>query len=80
MATLSQAFGRLLGKTVELTQRIDADLIGGVRVFVDNKMLDQSLRGRLDGLRDTMKSARIGAGGGSTAAADGPPEQNETSE
>ena len=81
VTSLATALGKLLGKTVQLKPEIDTDLIGGVRVFVDNKMLDQSLRGRLDGLRDTLMSARVGTGDAdATAVAEAPPEQNETSE
>lgn len=86
VAALAAALGRLLGKSVELTPEIDADLIGGVRVFVDNKMLDQSLRGRLDDLRQNLMSARVGAGdprehgGTDDDRATEPPATNETSE
>jgi F-type H+-transporting ATPase subunit delta len=48
---IASALGRRLKKDVKLENRVVPELIGGVRVLVENKMLDQSLRGRLDGLR-----------------------------
>jgi F-type H+-transporting ATPase subunit delta len=60
MAELSVALGRLLGRTVELEQRIAPELVAGVRVFVDNKLIDQSAAGRLTQLRERMLGARLG--------------------
>ena len=48
---IASALGRRLEKDVKLENRVVPELIGGVRVLVENKMLDQSLRGRLEGLR-----------------------------
>ena len=44
-----------------LTGRVDPDLVGGVRVFVGTSMIDQSLQGRMDGLRRRMMEARLPA-------------------
>lgn len=60
LAELSAALGRLLGKSVELEQRSAPELVAGVRVFVDNKLIDQSAAGRLQDLRGRMLGARIG--------------------
>ncbi|HVS17924.1 MAG TPA: ATP synthase F1 subunit delta [Planctomycetota bacterium] len=60
MAELSAALGRLLGKSVELEQRSAPALVAGVRVFVDNKLIDQSAAGRLHELRGRMLGARLG--------------------
>jgi len=59
MAELSAALGRLLGKTVELEQRSAPELVAGVRVFVDNKLIDQSASGRLEELRGRLLGARL---------------------
>jgi F0F1-type ATP synthase delta subunit len=48
------------GRTVELEQRLAPELVAGVRVFVDNKLIDQSASGRLTQLRERMMGARLG--------------------
>ena len=41
----------LLQKNVRLRNEIDTSLIGGVKLLVDGKLIDASLRSRLDDLR-----------------------------
>ncbi len=48
LAELTVAFGAQLGKEVRLQNKISEDLIAGVRVIVDNKMVDSSVAGRFD--------------------------------
>lgn len=60
LAELSVALGRLLGRSVELEQRLAPELVAGVRVFVDNKLIDQSAAGRLTQLRERLMGARLG--------------------
>ncbi|MEQ1822807.1 MAG: ATP synthase F1 subunit delta [Fimbriimonadaceae bacterium] len=43
------------GKKVEAEFRIDASLIGGVRVAIGNHVLDGSVRGTMNRLRDRLK-------------------------
>lgn len=45
---------RSLGKRVEAEFEVDSRLMGGVRVTYDNYMLDGSVRGSLDRLRDDL--------------------------
>lgn len=59
LAELSVALGRLLGRTVELRQRLAPELVAGVRVFVDNKLIDHSAAGRLNQLRERLMGARL---------------------
>lgn len=54
LARLSQAFGQVLGKRVQLENQVDSELLAGVRVTVDNRMVDYSAQGRLEGLRRKM--------------------------
>ncbi len=61
--TMGQDLSKRLGKTVSLTGRVDPDLVGGIRVFVGARMIDQSLQGRMDGLRRSMMEARLPAVG-----------------
>lgn len=61
LALLAEAVGARLGKQVLLENRLVPDLIGGVRVYVDNRLLDQSVRGRLAGLRKRLHQAALPA-------------------
>jgi F-type H+-transporting ATPase subunit delta len=45
------------GNTVELTSRIDPDILGGLVVQVGNMVLDTSIRNRLEKLRKSVASA-----------------------
>jgi F-type H+-transporting ATPase subunit delta len=59
LAEISVAAKSLLGKDVLLTARTNPDLIAGVRVLVDNRLIDQSALGRLEGLRGKLMHARL---------------------
>ena len=59
IAGLATALGAKLGKTVTLANRVVPELVGGVRVIVDSKMVDYSLRGRLDGLEKCLNAAPL---------------------
>ncbi|MEG0519530.1 MAG: ATP synthase F1 subunit delta, partial [Bacteroidales bacterium] len=53
--TLEAQTGKLMGKTVRLKNETDASLIGGVKVLIDGKIFDASIRKRLEDLEKTMK-------------------------
>jgi F-type H+-transporting ATPase subunit delta len=59
LGKLSSALSRKLDKTVRLENRVVPELIAGVRVTADNRMIDYSARGRLDGLRRNLISAPL---------------------
>lgn len=59
LSGLAASLGAVLGKTVELENRVRPELLAGVRVFVDNKLIDHSATGRLDRLRTRMLDARL---------------------
>jgi len=44
----------LTGRTVRLTSAVNPDLIGGVMVQVGDQLIDSSVRGRLERLRDQL--------------------------
>ncbi len=46
--------GALLKKNVELKNEVDPSLIGGVKIYVDGKLIDASLRRRLDDLKEHL--------------------------
>ena len=55
VTALKQALKAALGKDVMLEERIDASLLGGLVVKVGSRMVDTSLRTRLNSLRVAMK-------------------------
>jgi len=63
LEALGRDLSKRLGKDVTLTGRVTPELVGGVRVFVGTSMIDQSLQGRMDGLRRRMMEARLPAVG-----------------
>jgi F-type H+-transporting ATPase subunit delta len=48
-----------IGKQLLLQNRLAPELIGGVRVVVESKMIDASLAGRLEGLRKSLLAAPL---------------------
>jgi F-type H+-transporting ATPase subunit delta len=59
MAELARAMGARLAKEVALTNKIVPELLGGVRVTVENRMIDASMRGRLEGLKKRLYDAPL---------------------
>jgi F-type H+-transporting ATPase subunit delta len=59
LEALAAALGARLHKRVELETKSAPELVAGVRVWVDNKLLDQSAAGRLERLRAKLLSARL---------------------
>lgn len=49
--SLSERIGERTGRTVELTTRVEPDILGGIVVQVGNSILDASIRNRLEQLR-----------------------------
>jgi len=48
---------RVVGKAVNLTVKVDKDLLGGMIVKVGSKMIDSSLKTKLNRLKSVMKEA-----------------------
>jgi F-type H+-transporting ATPase subunit delta len=46
------------GRRVEATRKVDPDLIGGIVLQVGSRRVDASVRGRLNGLRQELTTAR----------------------
>ena len=44
------------GKTVELTNRVDPEILGGVRLDFDGKCVDDTIASRLDNIRNLLKN------------------------
>lgn len=47
---------QITGKSVELTNRVDAGCIGGVRLEYDGKCVDDTVQHRLDAIRSLLKN------------------------
>lgn len=56
---LKTALGRLSGKTIEVENRVDERVLGGMVVGFGEKILDGSVRRGLDDLRDTLMKVRV---------------------
>ena len=54
---LKTALKTALGRDVEIRTEVREELIGGLIVKVGSRMFDSSLKGKLEGLRKTMKEA-----------------------
>ena len=52
---LQQALNAALGKEVEIEQRVDPALLGGLVVKIGSRMIDTSLRTKLNSLKVAMK-------------------------
>ncbi len=59
LSRLERALGEKLGKELHLENKLVPGLLGGVRVIVENRMLDASLQGRLEGLRRNLLAAAL---------------------
>jgi F-type H+-transporting ATPase subunit delta len=54
-AEISAAFGKLVGvEKLNITNKIDASLIGGVRVQIGNYIYDSTVASKLEGLKRTL--------------------------
>jgi len=54
VAAIGARLESMTGQTVKLTTTVDASLIGGLTVQVGDRMIDASVRGRLERLRDQL--------------------------
>jgi F-type H+-transporting ATPase subunit delta len=52
---LAQALSASVGKKINLNATVDESLIGGLIVKVGSKMIDSSIRSKLNSLQNTMK-------------------------
>lgn len=59
LGRIRTALGKRLGRVVELTSRVDASLIGGIRIEVGHLVFDGSVRNHLDRLREQLESHHV---------------------
>ena len=55
-ARLTEKLSKLTGKTVELCNKVGAQVLGGVRLDYDGKRVDGTVQSRLDSVRDLLKN------------------------
>lgn len=54
LAALEEQTGKLLKKKVKLENRTDPHIIGGVRIFIEGKVIDATIKRRLLDLKDRI--------------------------
>jgi ATP synthase F1 delta subunit len=55
--SIGESIGKQLGRTIELSSSVDAEILGGVVLRVGNFVLDASIRNRLEQLRKQVARA-----------------------
>ena len=58
---IEKALKKALGREVAVTTQEDASLLGGVRIEVGSRMLDHSVAGKLERLRQSLAESPAGA-------------------
>jgi len=54
-ARLVSCLGRAMGCQIELEERVDPSLLGGVRIEISGKVIDGTLRAKLGGLKNLLE-------------------------
>jgi len=54
-ARLVSSLGRAMGCQIELEERVDAGLLGGIRIEIGGKVIDGTLRAKLGGLKNLLE-------------------------
>jgi F-type H+-transporting ATPase subunit delta len=57
LAAIKAALNKSLGKSPELTTRVDPSILGGLKVKVGSKLFDASLKTKLDQMKFALKRA-----------------------
>ena len=53
---LTDKISAVTGKTIELVNKVDPEVLGGVRLDLDGRSVDGTVRARLDGIRSILKN------------------------
>ncbi|OYD08008.1 F0F1 ATP synthase subunit delta [Paludifilum halophilum] len=57
---LAKVFQQRIGKKLVITNRVDAEILGGIIVKVGDRLYDGSLSGKLDRFRKQLAESRVG--------------------
>ncbi|MFA5319870.1 MAG: ATP synthase F1 subunit delta [Candidatus Omnitrophota bacterium] len=60
VARITAHLRRKLGRDIELKVEVDGSLGGGIQVFVDNVVIDGSIKRRLEELKDKLLAIKVG--------------------
>jgi len=55
LKALEEKTGAMLGKKVRLDSRVDTSIIGGAKIYVDGKLIDASLKTRLENMKQRIR-------------------------
>jgi F-type H+-transporting ATPase subunit delta len=58
-SAISERLGKMVGGTLEIEQQVDPTILGGVIVRLGDRMIDGSVRGRLERLRSRLEAGVI---------------------
>lgn len=58
-AAIQQRLGQMVGGTLQIEEKVDPAILGGVIVRLGDRMIDGSVRGRLERLRDRLATGAI---------------------
>lgn len=56
---LCKKLAAITGKTIQLTNKLEPSVLGGIRLDYDGKRLDGTIAQRLDGIRKTLKNTAL---------------------
>jgi ATP synthase F1 delta subunit len=57
LSSFEEKTGKLLKKNVKLANKIDRSILGGVKIFIEGKVIDASIRKQLQDLEGRIKQA-----------------------
>ena len=55
LETFEEKTGRLIRKKVRLDNKLNTSIIGGVRIFIEGKVIDATVRKRLNDLKESLR-------------------------
>ena len=55
LKTFEEKTGKLIQKNVKLENKTDSTIIGGVRIFIEGKVIDATIRKRLNDLNESLR-------------------------
>lgn len=55
LTTFEEKTGRLIQKKVKLENKTDSTILGGVRIFIEGKVIDATIRKRLNDLSESLR-------------------------
>ncbi len=55
LESFEEKTGNLLRKNIKLVNKLDPQIIGGVRIFIDGKVIDATIKGRLNQMSESLR-------------------------